>query len=48
MEEFRFGILSLPATDAEDIPPGCFTCPCLAYKEFSMTEANGLLYLLRL
>ena len=43
-EEFRTGSLSLPATEADEVPPGCFACPYLAYKEFSMNEAEGLFY----
>jgi hypothetical protein len=44
LEEFRTGSLSLPSTEADEVPPGCFTCPFLAYKEFSMNEAEGLYY----
>lgn len=43
-EEFRTGRWSLPATEADEVPPGCFVCPFLAYKEFSMNEAEGLYY----
>ena len=43
-EEFRTGSLSLPATEADEVPSGCFTCLYLAYKEFSMNEAEGLFY----
>lgn len=43
-EEFRTGSLSLPATEADEVPPACFTCLYLAYKEFSMNEAEGLFY----
>jgi hypothetical protein len=43
-EEFRTGSLSLPATEADEVPPGCFACVYLAYKEFSMNEAAGLFY----
>jgi len=42
--EFRTGSISLPATEADDVPGGCFACPYLAYKEFSMNEAEGLFY----
>jgi hypothetical protein len=38
-EEFRTGSLSLPSLEADEVPPGCFACPYLAYKEFSMNEA---------
>ncbi len=44
VEDFRTGSLSLPATEADEVPTGCFTCPYLAYKEFSMNEADGLYY----
>jgi hypothetical protein len=44
LEEFRTGSLSLPATEADEVPPDCFTCPYLSYKEFSMNEAQGLFY----
>jgi hypothetical protein len=43
-EEFRTGSLSLPASDADEVPSGCFACPYLSYKEFSMNEAEGLFY----
>jgi hypothetical protein len=43
-EEFRTGSLSLPATEADEVPPDCFACPYLSYKEFSMNEAEGLFY----
>jgi len=43
-EEFRTGSLSLPATEADEVPPGCFTCLYLSHKEFSMNEAEGLYY----
>jgi hypothetical protein len=43
-EEFRTGSLSLPATEADEVPPVCFTCPYLSYKEFSTNEAEGLFY----
>ena len=43
-EEFRRGSLSLPSTEADEVPPGCFSCPYLTYKEFSMNEAPGLFY----
>jgi hypothetical protein len=43
-EEFRTGSLSLPATEADEVPPDCFACPYLSYKEFSMNEAPGLFY----
>ena len=43
-EEFRTGSVSLPATEADEVPPGCFACLYLAYKEFSMNEATGLFY----
>ena len=43
-EEFRCGSFSLPSTEADEVPPGCFACPYLAYKEFSMNEAEGLYY----
>lgn len=42
--EFRTGSLSLPATEGDEVPPCCFACPYLAYKEFSMNEAEGLYY----
>ena len=42
--EFRTGSLSLPATEADEVPPGCFSCLYLSYKEFSMNEAEGLYY----
>ena len=44
LEEFRTGSLSLPATEADEVPPACFACPYLSYKEFSMNEAPGLFY----
>ena len=44
LEEFRTGSLSLPATETDEMPPVCFACPYLAYKEFSMNEAPGLFY----
>ena len=43
-EEFRTGSISLPSLEADEVPPGCFACPYLAYKEFSMNEAEGLYY----
>ncbi len=43
-EEFRIGSLSLPATEGDEVPPGCFACAYLSYKEFSMNEAEGLFY----
>ena len=43
-EEFRRGSLSLPATEADEVPPGCFSCPYPACKEFFMNEAPGLFY----
>ena len=43
-EEFRIGSTSLPATEADEVPSGCFSCPYLSYKEFSMNEAEGLFY----
>ncbi|MFZ2088496.1 MAG: hypothetical protein WAU47_07960, partial [Desulfobaccales bacterium] len=42
--EFRTGSLSLPATETDEVPPACFACLYLAYKEFSMNEASGLFY----
>ena len=44
VDDFRTGSLSLPATEADEVPPGCFACVYLAYKEFSMNEADGLYY----
>jgi len=44
IEEFRTGSASLPASEADEVPPVCFVCPYLAYKEFSMNEAEGLFY----
>jgi hypothetical protein len=44
LEEFRTGSVSLPATEADEVPPDCFACPYLSYKEFSMNEAEGLFY----
>jgi len=44
LEEFRTGSLSLPASEADEVPPLCFACQYLAYKEFSMNEAEGLFY----
>jgi hypothetical protein len=43
-EEFRTAGVSLPATEVDEVPPGCFTCSYLSYKEFSMNEAAGLFY----
>ena len=43
-EEFRRGSLSLPATEADEVPPGRFSRPYPACKEFSMNEAPGLFY----
>ena len=37
-EEFRTGSFSLSSTEADEVPPH------LAYKEFSMNEAEGLYY----
>ena len=33
LDEFRTGQISLPVTDADDLPPCCFTCdgPCYVY-----------------
>jgi hypothetical protein len=42
IDEFRTGEISLPATDADDVPPACFACVYLSYKEFSM--GDGLYY----
>ncbi len=42
LEEFRGGQVSVPAMDAEAVPECCFSCPCLAYKEFSV--GDGLYY----
>jgi len=42
--EFRTGSISLPASEVDEVPPGCFACAYLAYKEFSMNEAEGLFY----
>jgi hypothetical protein len=44
LAEFRTGSLSLPATESDEVPSVCFTCPYLSYKEFSMNEAEGLFY----
>lgn len=42
-EEFRTGSISLPATDADDLPPVCLVCPYLRPKEFS-TGPDGSFY----
>jgi len=42
LEEFRTGQYRVPAPDVDDLPPCCFTCVYLAFKEFSVGE--GLYY----
>ena len=44
LEEFLTGQLSLPATEADDLPSCCFTCVYLSYKEFSANPGDGLFY----
>jgi hypothetical protein len=43
LDEFFLESLSLPATDADEVPPVCFTCHYLAHKEFSV-GGDGLFY----
>ncbi len=43
-DEFRTGQLSIPSTDADDLPPGCLACPFLSYKEFSVGSGAGPFY----
>jgi hypothetical protein len=44
LDEFRTGQISLPVTDADDLPPCCFTCTYLLYKEFSVCSCDGPCY----
>jgi len=43
-EDFMRGELSVPSTDADDLPECCWRCPFLQYKEFSTSIGEGLFY----
>jgi hypothetical protein len=42
VEAFRTGQWSIPGADLDELPPCCWECSCLAYKEFSV--GDGLYY----
>ena len=42
LEEFRTGLVSLPAPDLDEGLSLCFSCEYLSYKEFSV--GDGLYY----
>ena len=43
-DDFRLGDLSIPSTDADDLPVCCFRCVYLLHKEFSVNVGDGLFY----
>lgn len=43
-DDFRMGDISIPGTDADDLPDYCFRCVYLLTKEFSVSYADGLFY----
>lgn len=44
LAEFRTGLVSLPLTEADEVPACCFTCLYLQSKEFSTSEGAAYLY----
>ena len=44
LDEFRTGQLSIPSLDEDALPPCCFACVYLSYKEFSAHYGDGLFY----
>ncbi len=42
--EFRPGMVSLPVSDADDVPACCLDYPYLQQKEFSTSEDAAYLY----
>jgi hypothetical protein len=42
--EFRTDMVSLPVTEADEVPACCFDCPCLQQKEFSTSEGAAYMY----
>jgi hypothetical protein len=42
--EFRTGLVSLPETEADEVPSCCFDCPDLQSKGFSTSDDASYLY----